>query len=164
MTNLLPELRQLGDAIERGAAMQLAGRSRAPRHMRRRLLLAAAIVLVAIPGLAYAASTLISSDEVAAGLPAGTKMLLGTEPRCTVVRQDVEYHCVLSRLPSDPEVVDLKGTVEPTVDATKHVNGGCRSLTSDGRVWQCYIGQAAVAEQIIGPDFLGDYAPSPGVG
>jgi hypothetical protein len=164
MTNLLPELRQLGDAIEQAAAAQLTGRSRPRARMPRRLLLPVAVVLVAIPGLAYAASSLVSSDEVAAGLPAGTKMLQDTEPRCTVVRQDVEYHCVLTHLPADPEVVDLEGTVEPTVDATKHVNGGCRSLTSDGRVWQCYIGQAAVAEQIIGPDFLGEYAPSPGVG
>jgi hypothetical protein len=164
MTDLLPELRQLGDAIERAAAAQLGDRSRPRTQGTRRVLLVVAVALVAIPGLAYAASTLISTNEVAAGLPAGTKMLQGTEPRCTVVRQDVEYHCVLSRLPVDPEVVDLKGTVEPTVDATKHVNGGCRSLTSDGRVWQCYIGQAAVAEQIIGPDFLGEYAPSPGVG
>jgi hypothetical protein len=164
MTNLLPELRELGDAIEQAAAAQLTGRSRPRARMPRRLLLAVAVLLVAIPGLAYAASSLVSSDEVAAGLPAGTKMLQDTEPRCTVVRQDVEYHCVLTHLPADPEVVDLEGTVEPTVDATKHVNGGCRSLTSDGRVWQCYIGQAAVAEQIIGPDFLGEYAPSPGVG
>jgi hypothetical protein len=164
MTDLLPELSRLGDTIERAAAAQVAGRSRARRHTPRKLLLAVGVALVAIPGLAYAASTLISNDEVAAGLPAGTKMLQGTEPRCTVVRQGVEYHCVLSRLPADPEVADLKGTVEPTVDATKHVNGGCRSLTSDGRVWQCYIGQAAVAEKIIGPDFLGEYSPTPGVG
>jgi hypothetical protein len=164
MTDLLPELRQLGDAIEAAASAELRDRSRPRTYRTRRLLLVVAVALVAIPGLAYATSTLISSDEVAAGLPAGTKMLQGTEPHCAVVRQGVEYHCVLSRLPADPEVVDLKGTVEPTVDATKHVNGGCRSLTSDGRVWQCYIGQAAVAEQIIGPDFLGEYAPSPGVG
>src|SRR5580765_4357379 len=153
MTNLRPELSRLGDEIEQAAAAQLGARSRPRARMSRRLLLAVAVVLVAIPGLAYAASALISTDEVAAGLPAGTKMLQNTEPRCTVVRQDVEYHCVLGRLPADPEVTDLKGTVEPTVDATKHVNGGCRSLTSDGRVWQCYIGQAAVSEQIIGPDF-----------
>jgi hypothetical protein len=164
MTNLLPELTQLGDAIERAAAAQLGNHSRPRPRRTRRLLLVVAVALIAIPGLAYATSALISSDEVAAGLPAGTKMLQGTDPRCTVVRQDIEYHCVLTRLPADPDVLDLKGTVEPTVDATKHVNGGCRSLTSDGRVWQCYIGEAAVAEQIIGPDFLGEYAPSPGVG
>ena len=27
-----------------------------------------------------------------------------------------------------------------------------------------YVGQAAVRQKIIGPDFLGEYAPSPGVG
>jgi hypothetical protein len=44
------------------------------------------------------------------------------------------------------------------------VNGGCRSLNSAGTEWQCYIGQKAVDEQIIGPSFLGAYSPSPGVG
>jgi hypothetical protein len=164
MTDRFPELSRLGDTIERAAATQLTAPSRQRMNIPRKVVLAVVVAVVAIPGLAYAASTLISSDEVAAGLPAGTRMLQGTDPRCTVVRQDVEYHCVLSRLPADPEVVDLKGTVEPTVDATKHVNGGCRSLTSTGRVWQCYIGQAAVTQEIIGPDFLGEYAPTPGVG
>ena len=64
----------------------------------------------------------------------------------------------------DPRSPDWKGTVEPTVDASKHVNGGCRSLTSDGREWQCYIGQEAVEQKIIGQGFLGEYAPAPGVG
>jgi hypothetical protein len=59
---------------------------------------------------------------------------------------------------------DWKGTVEPTVDDTKHVNGGCRSLQSDGRHWRCYLGEEAVRQRIIGAGFLGEYAPSPGVG
>jgi hypothetical protein len=163
MTTLTPDLHELGDTLERATAADLA---RPRRLLGARPKLAAIVVAltVAVPGLAYAATRLISADEVAAGLPAGTRMLQGTEPRCTVVRADVEYHCVLTRLPAHPEVSDLEGTVEPTVDATKHVNGGCRSLTSDGRVWQCYIGRAAVDEKIIGPDFLGEYAPTPGVG
>ena len=57
-----------------------------------------------------------------------------------------------------------RARVEPTVDATKHVNGGCRALESDGRRWRCYIGQAAVDQRIIGPGFLGEYAPSLGAG
>jgi hypothetical protein len=44
------------------------------------------------------------------------------------------------------------------------VNGGCRSLASDGREWECYVGQAAVDQQIIGAGFLGEYAPAPGQG
>jgi hypothetical protein len=163
MSNLSAELSRLGDELERSIAAAIAP-PRRPRRLSRRLLLAAAFAAVCVPGLAFAAATLIRSDEVAAGLPAGTKMLQGTNPHCTVVRQDVEYRCVLGRLPANQEIPDLKGTVEPTVDATKHVNGGCRSLRSDGRVWECFIGRAAVEERIIGADFLGEYAPSPGVG
>jgi hypothetical protein len=156
------ELSTLGDTLEDAVARDLATRRRA--RTTRRLLLAAAALAVAVPGVALAASALISTEEVAASLPAGTRMLQGTEPRCTVVVQDVEYHCVLTRAPTPEIEGDLTGTVEPTVDATKHVNGGCRSLDPQGLEWRCYIGRAAVDEQIIGPDFLGEYAPTPGVG
>jgi hypothetical protein len=79
------------------------------------------------------------------------------------VKDRVEYHCVLAQAPA-PEVSDWNGPVEPTVDKTKHVNGGCRSLNSAGTTWECYLGQAAVDQQIIGAGFLGEFAPSPGVG
>lgn len=143
---------------------QHTSRRRGSLRRSRRLLLVLAALAVAVPGIAYAASALIGPEEVAASLPAGTRMLQGTEPICTVVKQDVEYRCTLSRPPANPEVADLLGTTEPTVDATRHVNGGCRSLASDGSVWQCYVGEAAVEQKIIGPDFLGEYAPVPGVG
>lgn len=163
MSDLARELENLGGVLERAAARDLARTDRTAG--RRRKLVAVAVGLaIVLPGIAYAASTLLSAEEVAAGLPAGTRMLKGTDPRCTVVQAGVEYHCVLSKLPAEPEVPDLKGTVEPTVDRTRHVNGGCRSLTSDGREWQCYIGHAAVDEQIVSADFLGEYMPSPGVG
>jgi hypothetical protein len=161
MTDLSPTLRRLGDALEESTAADLAGtgRSRFPR----RVAVVAVALAIFVPGVAFAATQLVGTDEVEQSLPAGTLSLAGTEPTCTVVEHDVEYHCVLASAPA-PEVSDWKGTVEPTVDATKHVNGGCRSLTSDGLEWQCYIGQAAVDQQIIGPDFLGEYAPAPGVG
>jgi len=162
VNDMTPELAGLGDALERATAADLA-RSAPKRRGRKRLAVAAVALVIAVPGIAYAAGQLISNDEVAASMPAGTLALAGTEPTCTVVRQDVEFHCVLARPPA-PEVSDWKGTVEPTVDATKHVNGGCRSLTSDGLEWQCYIGEEAVAQQIVGENFLGEYAPSPGVG
>ena len=162
MTTVSPQLDDLGDALERATAADLAAKRR--RRAPRKLALTIAALAVAIPGLAFAANALISSEEVAASLPAGTRMLQGTEPRCTVVKADVEYHCVLTKPIAAPEVSDMKGTVEPTVDATKHVNGGCRSLDSDGRTWQCYIGQAAVEQRIVGAGFLGEYAPTPGVG
>jgi len=159
MTDLTPRLTRLGDQLERAARRELRPRAR----RRRRIVLAAVAALVVVPGAAVAGYELISEDEVARSLPAGTLALAGTEPDCTIVRESVEYRCVLARPPA-PEVEDWKGTVEPTVDATKHVNGGCRSLTSEGTEWQCYIGEEAVRQQIIGPDFLGEYAPGPGVG
>jgi hypothetical protein len=159
MTELSPRLAQLGNALEAAATADLT-RSRRPR---RRLALIAIAAAIAVPGVAFAAEHFTSSPEVAASMPAGTLALAGTEPTCTVVTTDVEFHCVLAKAPA-PEVSDWKGTVEPTVDATKHVNGGCRSLTSKGTEWECFIGQKAVEEQIIGSQFLGEYAPSPGVG
>ena len=166
MTDLTTTLSRLGDALEEGAADDLQAGHATTRRRRRvpaRVALLAAAVAILVPSVAFAASQLIGTDDVAQSLPAGTLSLAGTEPTCTVVVQDVEYHCVLAHAPA-PEVSDWKGTVEPTVDATKHVNGGCRSLASDGREWECYIGQAAIDQQIIGEGFLGEFAPSPGVG
>lgn len=90
----------------------------------------------------------------------------------------MEYNCVLANAPVPevshwkfvlanapaPEVLHWKGKIEPTVDSAKHVNGGCRSLASDGKEWECYIGQTAVRLRIIGEGLLGEYAPTPGVG
>ena len=160
MNDMTPELAGLGDALECATAADLA-RTAPNRRGRKRLAVAAIALVIAVPGIAYAAGQLISNDEVAASMPAGTLALAGTEPTCTVVRQDVEFHCVLAKAPAI-EVTDAqgnpkwKGTVEPSVDASKHVNGGCRGLTNDGLEWQCYIGQAAVDQQIISQGFLGE--------
>jgi hypothetical protein len=159
MTDLTPRLTRLGDALERAAERDLRPR----RRYSRRVAIAAVTALIAVPGAAVAGIELMSEGDVARSLPAGTLALAGTEPDCTVVRENVEYDCVLARPPA-PEVDNWMGTVEPTVDATKHVNGGCRSHNAEGTKWRCYIGEEAVRQQIIGPDFLGEYAPSPGVG
>ena len=166
MTDLDPQLHALGDRLERAAAADLAtsqAPARRPRRISRRVAIAIATLVIAIPGVAIAADQLMSTDDVAQSMPAGTLWLEGTEPTCTVVTEGVEYHCVLANEPDDA-IADWKGTVMPTVDASKHVNGGCRSLRSDGQEWQCYIGQTAVDQQIIGQQFLGEYAPTPGVG
>lgn len=162
----------LGDRLEAAARRDLArelptpaaaGVARRPRR-RRRLAVALVAAVIGVPGAAVAARHLLASpDEVAASMPAGTLALAGTEPTCTVVRPGVEFHCRLARAPSH-EVEDWRGTVEPSVDVGGHVNGGCRSLASDGRVWQCYIGQAAVDQEIIGPGLLGEASQGPGVG
>jgi hypothetical protein len=152
-------LDRLGDALEAAASRDLTTR----RRPRRRIIAVAVAAVVLVPAAAVAGSKLISNGDVAKSLPAGTLSLAGTDPTCTTVKDGVEYRCVLAKAPA-PEVSDWKGTVEPTVDQTKHVNGGCRSLNSAGTTWECYLGRAAVDQQIIGAGFLGEFAPSPGVG
>jgi hypothetical protein len=174
MTQLDPKLHALGDRLERAAAADLAAgaqptAARRPRRVSRRLAVIVAVLAIGVTGVAIAANQLVSTDEVAQSMPAGTLALAGTNPTCTVVTKDVEFHCVLAKPPAS-EVTDAqgnpawKGTVEPSADASKHVNGGCRSLAQDGREWECYIGQAAVDQNIIGQDFLGQHSPTPGVG
>ena len=164
MTDLTPDLRRLGDALERAAARDLATSAPARRRLTRGRIAAIAVAgAVVVSGAAFATARIVDDGTVAASLPAGTFALQGTAPSCTAVREGVEYHCTLARPPA-PEVSDWTGTVEPTVDATKHVNGGCRGLNSAGTEWQCYLGQEAVAQKIIGAGFLGEYAPTPGVG
>jgi hypothetical protein len=152
------ELDRLGDALER-AARDSQRRFRPSR----RLAIAIAVLVVAIPAAAVGAVRLTSEGDVAQSMPAGAAIFGGRNATCTAVEPNVEYHCVLDR-PPFPEVQDFKGTVEPTVDTTKHVNGGCRGLTSDGLSWQCYLGEAAVRQQIISEGFLGEYSPGPGHG
>jgi hypothetical protein len=153
-------LQRLGHLLEAAAARDLDRRRRRPS---RRLVVLVSALAVVVPAAALAGGRLISNEQVAASMPAGTLSLGGTEPTCTTVAAGAEYHCVLARPPA-PEVSDWRGAVEPTVDATKHVNGGCRSLNSAGTVWQCYLGDAAVDQQIVSADFLGEYAPGPGRG
>jgi hypothetical protein len=155
-------LSALGDALQRAADDDL--HTTRPKRRRRRIVaLVTAVAL--IPGAAVAADLLLSEEDVARSLPAGTKFLAGTDPTCTTVRAGVEYDCRTARVPvGEIAPGQFKGTVEPTVDGSKNVNGGCRAVDDAGTHWRCYIGQEAVKQQIIGPGFLGEYAPAPGRG
>lgn len=162
MTQLSPDLARLGGALESAAAADLAG-ARSRRRRRRRLLALVPALAIAIPGVAVGAKLLTDGHTVAQSMPAGAAVLAGTDPTCTAVVDGVEYHCVLARRPA-PEISDYMGTVYETVDATHHVNGGCRSLASDGLAWECYLGERAVEERIISQGFLGEVETVPGRG
>jgi hypothetical protein len=160
-------LARLGDALQAATAADLATtrRAAARRRRTRRTGLALIAAAIAVPGAAVAATQLLSTDDVAGSMPAGTLMLQGTEPSCTIVRDQVEYRCTLARAPhGEIAAGQFKGTVEPTVDRHGTVNGGCRSLSADGRDWSCYLGQAAVTQKIIGAGLLGQRSSGPGVG
>jgi hypothetical protein len=81
------------------------------------------------------------------------------------VRPGVEYRCVLELARAPYHMVDdFTGVVYQTVDASRHVNGGCRSLQADGLVWECYLGEEAVRQNIIAEDFLGAVQNEPAQG
>jgi hypothetical protein len=158
------QLTRLGDALEGAARDELAAAPGWRRRLRsRRVVVAIVAAAFVLPAAAIGAARLVGGHEVAQWLPAGAAIFVGRNATCTAVVPNVEYHCVLDR-PPFLEVEDFQGTVEPTVDRTKHVNGGCRGLTSDGVSWQCYLGEEAVRQQIVSRDFLGEHAPEPGHG
>ncbi len=171
-TDLPQQLERLGDALHAATTAELIStpRAAAPRpaiYRRPRVIAAVLAAAVAAPGIALAAGAFDSPAQVARSIPAGTLALLGTNPTCTTVTAGVEYHCILASVPSDaggPLPGAWKATVEPTVDAAHRVNGGCRAQNAAGTEWLCYIGEAAVREQIIGQGFLGQHSSGPGVG
>lgn len=166
--SLSPRLQRLGGVLRDAAAADLARQAiaPAPRPRRRRRLAGALVAAVLIiPAAAVAGSSLISGDDVARSIPAGTLSLLNTDPTCTAVRENVEFDCTLARAPTgEIGAGRWMGTVEPTVDRTQHVNGGCRSQNAAGTRWRCYIGEEAVRQNIIGRGFLGQRSLGPGVG
>lgn len=160
------DLDRLGDALHAAAAGDLARRRVLDRRRRRRTLVTALLAtVVAVPGVAVAANALIGHDEVERSLPNGTLSLLGTDPRCTTVREGIEFDCVMAEAPKGELAPgDWKGTVEPTVDDSQHVNGGCRSQNGEGTHWRCYVGREAVEQQTIGAPLLGQPSLGPSAG
>ena len=234
--DLPPHLRQLGHELVAAAEHRNEVRRRPARRWRptRPLALGIATAAVAIPGVAFAATEMISANQVATGLAAANAALVGTHPSCTVVQANAEYRCTLPDAPSashpaqfsvmerpggggimveiadhgqtqavrmrggvlpdyahvlsaaeeiarenrsDAKTVTTRttasvptpvtnwtGTIELTVDATRHVIGACRASSRTGTEWDCYIGEAAVTHRLIAKGLLGQYAPTPTVG
>jgi hypothetical protein len=161
---------RLGEALHAAITSEVSPVVEAPRPTRTRrgrakLIAGVVVVALAAPAVALAAGVFDSPQEVAQGIPAGTLALMGTEPTCTTVREGHEYDCRLAKAPTgELEPGAWKGTVEPTVDATGHVDGGCRALDGAGTEWRCYLGAEAVRQEIIANSMLGEAAPAPGVG
>lgn len=128
-----------------------------PRRPRRRVrqpgwraVAAVLVIAVGAPATALAVSSLTGPGQVAHSLPAGSFYLKGTEPTCTTVTAGSVYRCTLAERPRPyPGAASWTGTNEPTVDATKHVNGACLAQNAGGSVWVCYVGQAAVDHELI---------------
>jgi len=147
--NTEARLRELGDHLEEVFAADLQREARVAQvgsgrggvrswlaTRRGRWLAAGAVVVIAVPGVAYAAGAFTSPQTVAKSLPAGAR-IFGSTPTCTVVRPNVEYHCMLTKAPSpdpvyapDPQAVD-----EVPGDATEPWQDQDRQPTHRDRAW-----------------------------
>jgi hypothetical protein len=144
-----------------------ASRSTNPIGRRRIVVLAiAAAVMLGGVGGGLAASGFFTTTpaQEAQGLPDGSATFIGTNPTCTQASAQ-HFQCLLGSAPS-VEYVDgsYLGTKMPSVDASKHIDGGCVATTADGLAWDCYLGQAAVAHGILDASLLGQYEPTPSHG
>ncbi|RZS86908.1 hypothetical protein EV189_2326 [Motilibacter rhizosphaerae] len=163
-----PDLVLLGDELQTAVSRSLTTRgvvTRRSRRLRSRGTLVAGVataVVVAGAGSA-AAYALLGSGDVATGLPAANVWFAGVQPVCTSTG-DSTFRCTVEGGLRSTAVSDWTGTIEPFTGKDERIAGGCRSQDAKGTVWVCYSGQKAVDEQLIGQDFLGEYAPEPGVG
>ena len=133
------------------------------RKRSRRVAVIAGLATLAIGGAAAATAYRLSDDEVSKGLPGGSAIFESTNPSCTS-SDGVVFDCTLASAPTVEVLDDYTGTLEPFIDSTSHIAGGCRGITADGLHWTCYAGDRAVEEGIIGSDFLGELSQGPGRG
>lgn len=119
-------------------------------------------------GVAAAAGIFSSTpDEVERGIPGGSVIVTGTDPRCTTV-DGIIFDCMLAHVPTEDISLyadrDFVGALYDTVDDQSITNGGCRAQDPEGLHWTCYVGERAVEENILDSGNLGEFEPFPGVG
>jgi hypothetical protein len=123
-------------------------------------------------GAALASHLLKSPAEEQLGMIEANTLFAGSNPTCVSASASA-FHCTLARTPTGETFYAQDGTQlldvflgmkMPTVDTTRHVDGGCVARSADGRSWDCYLGHAAVTHGVIGATLLGDYAPIPVAG
>jgi len=174
-TDPTTDLARLGDDLERATGEQL-GRARRSRTLKAAGGLAAVALLLTATA---AAAGLFTPRQVAASMPASAVIFGGTHPSCVLDADGSTYHCTLDSAPlaedapvqAGPKAgsgtgsgaMDYTGAKEP-IAIDDVVAGGCIGRSADGLAWDCYIGQDAVDQLIIGKDFLGEPMTGPGRG
>jgi hypothetical protein len=165
VTDLTADLEQLGARLH--AAVQRDRRRRIGRPNRRGLILVAAALIVLLGVGASVAATVWPTPTPGAesdGMIASDAVFANEHPQCTQVAA-AKFTCALATTPTGLVVEgSYEGTKVATVDAQKHVNGGCVATSADGRRWDCFIGEAAVRHGIVDQSYLGAYRPDLGHG
>ena len=173
MTDIAEQLDQVGNALQRAWREDHSSHPRRAVRRPRRLVLGIVIAAVVVGGgAAIAATALKSAADEQQGILDGHLLFTGSQPTCEALTAS-SFRCTLEEPPTGmtfhdqsgrPLLDRFLGVTTETVDSTHHVDGGCVSISADGRVWNCYLGQSAVEHDIIGPGFLGAYLPEPATG
>jgi hypothetical protein len=125
-----------------------------------------------LAGAAVAAVVLKSTADEERGLLAGSWLFHGSEPQCES-RSATSFRCTLAEPPAGTTLYDedgrrlrdvFLGLKRVTVDSELRVDGACISVRADGRSWDCFLGEAAVARGLIREELLGRYWPEPPAG
>jgi hypothetical protein len=177
----------LPDHLEQlGVKLDAAWKRQHGTRRSRRLVVAIAVLAALVAGgVAVAAGVFKSAAEEEQGILHGHVLFSGSKPTCKP-RSVAVFRCTLEKPPMgmafyevDPSAANPKkpapnemkrvydkflGVKVETVNADKRIDGGCVSISADGRTWDCYLGHSAVEHEIIGPDLLGQYLPQPAAG
>lgn len=142
---------------------------------RPRIVIAAALVSAVAGGAAIASAVLKTEAQEERGILDGHLLFSDSKPTCEQRVPDF-FRCTVEKPPTGMTFYDeIDGNLRPvynkflgvkvqTLDATKHIDGGCVSISADGSTWNCYLGQSAVDHGIISADLLGRYQPEPAAG
>lgn len=181
MTTTTTDLTALGDRLQAACAADLAGTdpstltaARVSRWRRKAVAVPAAVALGGLGIGAAAAAGLFTSETVASSMTTSNLLFGGATATCTT-SDNVVFDCRLASPPPgegtpDAGAAQAAGKPVPAVPAdytayalpffvADKVAGGCRGVDAAGLRWTCYAGQAAVDQQIIGQDFLGQAVP-----
>lgn len=135
-----------------------------PRRRTVVLVVAVVVMLGAVGGGIAASGLFTTPAREEQGLPDGSALFIGTHPTCAQVT-DEQFHCVLQSAPTVEYIEgSYLGTKMSSVDASKHVVGGCIAISDNGLIWDCYLGKAAVTHGILDAALLGQYQPDPSHG
>lgn len=171
MTEITDPLELVGDALQRAWRRDHLNRQQRSTASRRRPFVVASVfsALVLGGGAAIASSLLKSPADEQTSMIEGYRLFEGSQPTCESLSPS-SFHCTLKTPPTGEtfyyqdgtQALDLfLGIKAETVDKNRRVDGGCVSVSADGRSWDCYLGEAAVAHGIISRTFLGTYLPEP---
>jgi len=173
MTDVTIQLEHVGDALQTAwREDHLRRHQTLIRRPRRRILAFALAAAVVSAGAAVAAGVLKATADEQQGIVDGHQLFEGSQPQCESLAAS-SFRCILAKPPTGMTFYDedgrllldrFLGVTTLTVNSARNVDGACVSVSSDGRRWNCFLGQEAITRGLLAPQLLGTNQPEPPTG